>query len=123
MAFVSKRDEIPKRKEGEKMTVRIESGEREIVARLSGEIDHHHAGEIRSEIDEAVASAQPAVLVLDFREVIFMDSSGIGLIMGRYKAVAAYGGELVIANISLGLKKVIRLAGLDKLARIEENRK
>ena len=52
-----------------------------------------------------------------------MDSSGIGLIMGRYKAVAAYGGELVIANISLGLKKVIRLAGLDKLARIEENRK
>lgn len=105
------------------MLVRIEMKETEMIARLSGEIDHHHAGEIRSEIDEAVTSAQPAVLVLDFREVTFMDSSGIGLIMGRYKSVSAYGGELVIANISVGMKKVIRLAGLDKLARIEENRR
>ena len=58
------------------------------------------------------------MLVLDFKNVSFMDSSGIGLVMGRYKTVSEIGGELAIINTSPGIGKVMRLAGMERLAKI-----
>ena len=67
------------------MSVKIINDENKLTAVLSGEIDHHIAKELRRDIDFAVREFQPEELVLDFAEVGFMDSSGIGLVMGRYK--------------------------------------
>ena len=78
------------------------------------------ARRFREELDEAISRALPQKLVMDFTEVSFMDSSGIGLIMGRYKQLSIFGGQLVIAGLSVQQKKVMRLAGLDRLCSFEE---
>ena len=87
---------------------------------LDGEIDHHSAAIIRAGIDEAILASRPSTLVLDFGGITFMDSSGIGLVMGRYRLLRALGGELVMTNLPESISKVMRLAGLEKLGRIEE---
>lgn len=86
-----------------------------LTARLIGELDHHAAGELRERIDNAVLQRQCRVLVLDLSGLTFMDSSGIGLIMGRYRLMSSLGGKLQVENASMRLESVLRLAGLEKL--------
>ena len=97
------------------MSVRIDSDGERLVAWLSGELDHHSARIIREQIDALVERNKPKMLRLDFTDLGFMDSSGIGLIMGRYRLMQLYNGKLEITGASERVKKVIRLAGLDKL--------
>jgi len=101
------------------MSVRIYLTEDTMTAYLMGDIDHHCAKGIREEIDETAQRAHPKEMILDFRDVAFMDSSGIGLVMGRYSLMQALGGELKVVNLSGPIKKVMRLAGLDRLCIIE----
>lgn len=86
-----------------------------LTARLIGELDHHGAGEVRERIDTAVLQQRCRKLTLDFSGLSFMDSSGIGLIMGRYRLMQTLGGELNIQGTNTRLESVIRLAGLEKL--------
>ncbi|MDR3644525.1 MAG: anti-sigma factor antagonist [Clostridia bacterium] len=101
------------------MPVMIENSESVSTAYLSGELDHHCAKGIRDEIDEAIEKHKPTQLILDFKNVTFMDSSGIGLVMGRYRAMQILDGKVTVKNASLHIRKVMRLAGLDRLASIE----
>ena len=96
--------------------VELKQESKKLIALLSGEIDHHHAKEIREEIDYAVREQLPHTLILDFRRVTFMDSSGIGLIMGRSRLLEETGGYLEIHNPSQQIRKVLRLSGADRLA-------
>lgn len=98
------------------MALKLECTDGAVTALLDGEIDHHAAGGIREEIDETVERLRPPVLTLDFQNVTFMDSSGIGLVMGRYRIMHEIGGKLVVRNTSLHIRKVMRLAGIDRLA-------
>ena len=82
---------------------------------LTGEIDHHSAAQMREKIDLGVESILPKELVLDFSGVTFMDSSGIGLIMGRYKLMQSIGGSLRVINAPAAIQKIMRLSGLDLL--------
>lgn len=82
---------------------------------LNGEIDHNRASNIRTAIDSRINSLRPKKLELDFSKVSFMDSSGIGLIMGRYRAVGLVGGELRIKNIPDNLSRIIELSGITSL--------
>ncbi len=100
------------------MSVSIVAKGEVITAFLNGEIDHHTAAELRTTIDDAVVNNKPTLLVLDFKNVSFMDSSGIGLVMGRYKTISELGGELAIVNTSPGIGKVMKLAGMERLAKI-----
>ena len=101
------------------MSVKITVNGDVVTAYLDGEIDHHSAGVMRNEIDAAVEKNTPAMLILDLRDVSFMDSSGIGLVMGRYKLLKPYGAELHVTNTSPQIGKVMKLAGLDRLAKID----
>lgn len=101
------------------MSVRVYLAEDILTAYLAGEIDHHTAKELREEIDEAAQRAHPTLLVLDFGDVTFMDSSGIGLVMGRYSLMQELKGQLRIENLPGHIKKVMKLAGLDRLANME----
>lgn len=98
------------------MSVRTEINGRVLTAYLEGEIDHHSARHMREIIDASIMSSAPQMLVLDFKDVTFMDSSGIGLVMGRYKELANIGGELHITNTTPHITKVMKLAGLERLA-------
>ena len=86
---------------------------------LDGEIDHHSSSFMRSEIDDAIYAYMPEMLVLDFQDVSFMDSSGIGLIMGRYKIISPLGSDLIIANPSPHIGRILKLAGMERLAKIQ----
>ena len=90
-----------------------------LTAALSGEIDHHHAAFLREQIDQALAKFQPPTLVLDFDAVTFMDSSAVGLVMGRYKVISTYGGGLEVCGLSNSAYRMMRLSGLQSLAKIE----
>ncbi len=102
------------------MSVKIEVKGDVVVAYLEGELDHHTARQMREEIDAAVDSNMPTLLVLDFKDITFMDSSGIGLVMGRYKLLSKNNAELAITNPSPQIYKVMQLAGLTRLAKIEK---
>ncbi len=99
-------------------TVLEHTGDR-LTALLTGEIDHHTAGKIRDEIDAAIEFHRPACLVIDFGGVSFMDSSGIGLVMGRYKLMKNIGGTVRIENTPKPLRKVMKLSGLYDLAQFD----
>ena len=98
------------------MAVQIDLADELLTARIIGDIDHHSAKEMRETIDDAVLKGQVRELEIDFRDVTCMDSSGIGLVMGRYKLMQELGGTLHLVNVASHLKKVMVLAGLDRLA-------
>lgn len=98
------------------MQTQIETDEKTMTAYLSGELDHHNAASVREKIDEFILGFCPEKVILDFGGVTFMDSSGIGLVMGRYKLLAAMNCPLEISNLSPHAYKVMRLAGLEKIA-------
>ena len=101
------------------MAVRIDTTGEVVTAYLSGEIDHHTAKEMRETIDEAVELNMPTLLVLDFKDVSFMDSSGIGLVMGRYRNLLKTGAELSIMGAPPNIAMMLKLGGIEKLAKIE----
>lgn len=101
------------------MPVTIENGEGTVTAYLSGDIDHHTAKELREQIDGTIERMKPLHLTLDFKNVTFMDSSGIGLVMGRYRMIQMLDGKLTVRGASMHIRRVMRLAGLDRLATIE----
>lgn len=105
------------------LNVEIKVENKTVTAYLSGELDHHNAPAIRERIDEAVNNRQPELLVLDFGGVSFMDSSGIGLVMGRYRLVQDMNCKLYIINLSSHAYRVMRLAGLEKIAVLKERKK
>lgn len=87
---------------------------------LQGEIDHHSARGMREEIDKAIDFYMPSLLILDYSEVSFMDSSGIGLVMGRFKNLSKNGAKLSLLNLNDNVYKIMKLAGIDRLAEIEK---
>jgi stage II sporulation protein AA (anti-sigma F factor antagonist) len=101
------------------MSLKFESNENGMTAFLDGELDHHSTKSMREEIDESIERVKPKELTLDFKDVTFMDSSGIGLVMGRYRAMQLINGRLNVKNASTHIRKVMRLAGLDRLANID----
>ena len=102
------------------MVIRIEAAADETTVWLSGELDHHAARQLRQQVDLAVERNRPQRLRLDFSDVSFMDSSGIGLIMGRYRLMQLEGGSLSVTGASELLRKVMRMAGLDKLGILQD---
>lgn len=82
---------------------------------LAGEIDHHTAVKIREETDLQIKKLHPTVLKLNFGGVKFMDSSGIGLIMGRYRAMRMTGGSLEVEDVPKQLKRIVALSGISAL--------
>lgn len=100
------------------MKVDIKSENGAIVAALSGEIDHHNAKKIREQLDRYIISTQPEELTMDFKNISFMDSSGIGLIMGRSKLMRECGGKLVVRNPQPYIRRVLKLSGIERLVKI-----
>ena len=105
------------------MPVSIDVTGEVLTARLQGELDHHAAAPIREQIDAVSESARPTLVIIDFSDQTFMDSSGIGLVMGRSNAAKAVGAQLHVCNMSAPIYKVMKLSGLDRIAVIEKGGK
>lgn len=98
------------------MNVKTVYDKGELTALLFGEIDHHTARDIRQCIDAEIEKRHPEKLDLDFRRVKFMDSSGIGLIMGRYRMMQLIGGTVELVNVPPHLERIIELSGVRSLS-------
>ncbi len=88
-------------------------------AKLCGELDHHGAVAVRSLIDAEITRQMPKKAVLELSELDFMDSSGLGLIMGRYALSERLGVEFCVCNPNERIVKIFRLAGLERMVKIE----
>jgi len=98
------------------------SGTRSLTASIRCEIDHHTARRMREKIDEELFLCKPDVLILDFSEVRFMDSSGVGLILGRTEKATAVGATVRLVGLSDTLYKLVRLSGLERVKNLSVNR-
>ena len=87
--------------------------------RIRGEIDHHTSTAIRTGIDATLFEKRPKKLILDLSAVSFMDSSGLGLIMGRYSVMRELEGEMTVWDPSPETSVILRLAGMERLLKIE----
>lgn len=90
----------------------------EVFASVLGELDHCSARSVRSAIDLELMKRVPRTLVIDLSHLSFMDSSGIGLIIGRYKLMSELGGKVVIEGASPGIAKLLRLAGIQRICTV-----
>ncbi|MCD7803904.1 MAG: STAS domain-containing protein [Oscillospiraceae bacterium] len=86
-----------------------------LTAKITGEIDHHSAKWLRADIDTAINDNKPQLLRLDFSGVTFMDSSGVGLVMGRNLNMKEIGGKVELVNMPPYIERVMSIAGMDKL--------
>ena len=91
-----------------------------LIAELLGELDHHAAEYVREDIDDAMRENSASCLVLDFSKVRYMDSSGIGVVLGRYRKLSASGGEVVIASCSETVKNMAGIFSLMQYVNTKE---
>jgi stage II sporulation protein AA (anti-sigma F factor antagonist) len=94
--------------------------EKELVVELTEEIDHHTSEKIRTRVDYEIGRFMPKKVIFDLDKVNFMDSAGIGLIIGRFKQTKIYGGELEIRNVSPKLKRIFSMSGIEKIVQVKE---
>jgi len=95
--------------------LQISVHQRILIAAPSGELDHHQAERLRAKIDAEYDKASCRHILLDMSGVTFMDSSGIGMIIGRYKNAEASGGRLIICGMSENISKIYEISGLAKI--------
>ena len=91
-----------------------------LYVKLSGDIDHHSAKDVRDSVDDLIKNNNPAEFELDLSAVEFMDSSGLGLVLGRYKKQNDIGGKMKILNPTNRIMQILQLAGVEKIIKIEK---
>ena len=87
--------------------------------KIRGDIDHHSAKGVREMIDEAIMSNKPRFIVLDLSSVDFMDSSGLGLILGRYTCASNIGARLILYKPTRRIKRILEMAGIERIIEIK----
>lgn len=100
------------------LTSFLENGQLTIA--LKGEIDHHQAKNYISTIESKINAYSPLVCVLDFRDVVFMDSSGIAVVINALRIMTKLDGQLLLSGLTEQPMKVFRTSGIDKLVEIRE---
>ncbi|MFE8702605.1 anti-sigma F factor antagonist [Cytobacillus sp. FJAT-54145] len=90
-----------------------------LCIRLDGELDHHSADELRRHATEAIEKHRIRHIVLNLEQLSFMDSSGLGVILGRYKQIKQQHGEMVVCAISPAIQRLFDMSGLFKIIRLE----
>ncbi|MBR4734074.1 MAG: anti-sigma factor antagonist [Lachnospiraceae bacterium] len=89
-----------------------------LMVKLPKEVDHHQAGYYCKKADTFLFQPEVNHVVFDFEDTEFMDSSGIGIIMGRYKKIAPLGGKVYAINVGKQVKRILDLSGMSKLVEV-----
>jgi stage II sporulation protein AA (anti-sigma F factor antagonist) len=97
------------------MHLNFENSEGKLIVYMSGELDHHSAEEVRNMIDDRLDRDNYNKLIMDFAGVSFMDSSGIGVVIGRYRKLHMRSGKVCVTNIKSSVKRVFELSGMFKI--------
>lgn len=103
------------------MQVKFSNKGTTLIIGIIGELDHHSAEYIRTKIDAEMVKSTTKHIIFDFSKVSFMDSSGIGVIIGRYKNIQKLNGRAAIVNPNLQIKKIFEMGGIFKLMPLYES--
>ncbi len=100
------------------MNLSVEKYKNNLLVELKGELDHHSTENARKKIDQEYSNHKIKNIILDLRGLTFMDSSGIGLVMGRYKNCIEENGKVVIVNDNNYVDKILKMSGLLKIINV-----
>ncbi len=100
------------------MNITVKRDRQILTVVLRGELDHHAVSKVKESIDMQLVQTPVKQLILDMSGVTFMDSSGIGLIVGRYNRIKILGGRMKIINPNASLSKILKMSGIGKLMEI-----
>ena len=89
-----------------------------LTFKITEEIDHHWSEKIRRQVDNEIERYVPKRVIFDFDKVTFMDSAGIGLLIGRYKVIKMLGGNLEMINVKSNIKKILEMSGIPKIIKM-----
>lgn len=95
--------------------MQINSVGKDLIVKIDGDIDHHVSSQIKEKVEREFEFSNAENIIFDFSNVNFMDSSGIGMIIGRYKMLQKIGGKVYIANVKPQLESIIEISGLRKI--------
>ena len=112
--------QAPQETTAEKVSFSCKSENGSMSVKIGGDIDHHIASQLRIALDDRICQERPHLLRIDMSAITFMDSSGLGLIMGRYSLLGRLGASLVIVKPSSPVRRMLHLAAMERFIRIEE---
>ncbi|NBI30407.1 anti-sigma F factor antagonist [Chengkuizengella marina] len=101
--------------------VQISNQGEALIVRLQGELDHHTSELLRTKMESAIEQENSNHIVLVLKDLSFMDSSGLGVILGRYKQITNRGGRMVVCNVNSSIYRLFEMSGLFKILTIEED--
>lgn len=103
------------------MEVQLLGEKRTLLVKVEGELDHHMADKIKGLVDDKLRSTNAVNVIFDFSGLAFMDSSGLGVIMGRYKKVRTLGGRVIVFGVNAGVLRIMEMSGLSKIIKLVPN--
>lgn len=86
-----------------------------LILKIKEELDHHIAEKLRKRADYEIERHIPQKIIFDFENITFMDSAGIGLLLGRYKNASMLGGKVELVNVNKSVKKILEMSGILRL--------
>lgn len=101
--------------EGNNMNSIFLERDKTLLVEITEEIDHHTTEKIRRKLDDDITRYMPRKVIFDFNKVSFMDSAGIGMIIGRYKMVNMLGGTVQMKNVKQSIKKIFEMSGVVRI--------
>ncbi len=102
------------------MQINYEGDKKVLEIGLDGDVDHHICLELAQIMDDAMKKHMPKLVIFDFREATFMDSSGIGLLLGRYKKLMRIGAKAKLRNVHGDLERILKMSGIYTIIPLEE---
>lgn len=105
------------------MNIKFIEVDKQLICEVNEEIDHHATEKIRRILDDEIERYIPRKIIFDFNKVSFMDSAGIGMILGRYKMMRMLGGTVEIVNVNSNIRKILEMSGIHKIISISNNKK
>ena len=102
------------------MNIKYDEMDRLLICQITEEIDHHTTEKMRRILDDEIERYIPKKIIFDFDKVPFMDSAGIGMILGRYKMARLLGGTVEMINVNSSIKKIFEMSGIPKIIPLNE---
>lgn len=101
------------------ITTRIKKGT--LIVKMTGELDHHNTGPVRQTVDKIIMSGSVNNILFDMSSLSMMDSSGIGMVIGRYKLISPDGGKVSVFAKTKSILKLLKMSGIERIAPVYES--
>lgn len=103
------------------LQIEMEHASKALIVRLKGELDHHTADAVKSRMEDAIGKGATHHVIVNMKDLKFMDSSGLGVILGRYKQINGKGGKMILCDVGPSVYRLFEMSGLFKILSVEDS--